>query len=153
MEPTIRSLGKYIYKSSVNPPPTAAEYHESFPALNRGLFVGKMDGTKNDFPYPGIVIRGFPTVLLFKYAPSSLLSPLPFFHSFGLMIDRKSGAGATQSVDVIPYNGERSMNQILKFLDNQDSFRTPNQQQSRGGGDNYERDVDSDEGSRRSDEF
>jgi hypothetical protein len=66
IEPTIRSLGKYVFKHSHNPPPTPQSFVSGIPSSKRGLFVGKMDGTKNDFAYHGVVIRGFPTILLFK---------------------------------------------------------------------------------------
>lgn len=67
MEPVIRSIGRYIMKNSVNPPinPTEDE-GKNIPSIKRGLFVGKMDGTKNDFSFPGVTIRGFPTILIFK---------------------------------------------------------------------------------------
>jgi hypothetical protein len=67
MEPTIRSLAQHIHHHYVDPA-TSSSNSDSAPAsaLTKGLLVGKMDGTKNDFTFPGVVIRGFPTILLFR---------------------------------------------------------------------------------------
>lgn len=68
MEPVIRSVGRYV---SVNSEfqrfiTSNDEDSNNIPSIRRGLFVGKIDGTKNEISFPGITIRGFPTVLLFK---------------------------------------------------------------------------------------
>lgn len=68
MEPVIRSIGRYVSGNSefqrlISPNEEGAS---NVPSLRRGLFVGKIDGTKNDISYPGIIIRGYPTVLIFK---------------------------------------------------------------------------------------
>ena len=64
----IRSIGKYISANSENQRVinTYDEGARNIPSVRRGLFVGKTDGTKNDISFPGVVIRGFPTILLFK---------------------------------------------------------------------------------------
>lgn len=67
--------------------------------------------------------------LLYEGFRQFFSSSLPYF-CFPLTIVRKSGVGGNQSVEVIPYHGERSMNQILKFLEQNDSFRGVPRQQS-----------------------